>query len=56
MINGDLKEFGKSNIVQSTFISDASRVWNICPAEIKNSVTIWKAKKLIKSFVKTLPI
>ena len=54
--NGDLKEFGKSNIVQSTFISDASRVWNICPDEIKNSDTFWKAKKAIKSFVKTLPI
>ena len=54
--NGDLKEFGKSNIVHSTFLSDASRVWNKCPNNIKECDTIWKAKKAIKSFVVTLPI
>ena len=53
---GDLKEFGKSNIVQSTFLSDASHIWNKCPMNIKESDTLWKAKKIIKNFVATLPI
>ena len=51
-----LKEFGKSTIVQSTFLSDASKVWNNCPKEIKECVTLWQAKKAIKSFVVNLPI
>ena len=54
--NGDLKEFGKTEIVHSTFLSDASKVWNNCPTEIKDCDTLWKAKKTIKSFVETLPI
>ena len=54
--NGDLREFGKSVIVQSTFLSDASRVWNNCPIELKECDTLWKAKKAIRSFVATLPI
>ena len=32
--NGDLKEFGKSDILQSTFLNDTSRVWNNCPNNI----------------------
>ena len=32
---GDLKEVGKSTILQSTYISDASRIWNKCPNHIK---------------------
>ena len=46
--NGDLKEFGKTNIVQSTFLSDASKIWNLCPCEIKNCSSIWAAKKSIR--------
>ena len=44
VVNGDLKEFGKSPILQSTYLSDASRIWNKCPNQIKESDTIWKAK------------
>ena len=54
--NGELKEFGKSVIVQSTFLSDASHVWNKCPSSIKDCDTLWKAKKTIRSFVASLPI
>ena len=54
--NGDLKEFGKSTILQSTFLSDASKAWNNCPKEIKECVTLWQAKKAIKRFVVNLPI
>ena len=28
--NGDLKEFGKTDLLQSTFLSDASKSWNKC--------------------------
>ena len=51
--NGDLKEFGKMDIVQSTYLSDACKVWNNCPKSIKECVSIWAAKKAIKT---TLPI
>ena len=54
--NGDLKELGKTTLVQSTFISDASKVWNKCPNSIKECDSLWKAKKTIKTFVQTLPI
>ena len=54
--NGDLKEFGKTDIVQSTYLSDACKVWNNCPKSIKECVSIWSAKKAIKTFVSTLPI
>ena len=54
--NGDLKEFGKSTILQSTFLRDASKAWNNCPKDIKECVTLWQAKKAIKRFVVNLPI
>ena len=56
MANGDLKEFGKSGIVQSTFLSDASKAWNNCPSEVKDCDNIWKAKKAIRIFVERLPV
>ena len=54
--NGDLKEFGKTAIVQSTFLSNACYLWNNCPNNIKDCETLWKAKKAIKTFVSTLPV
>ena len=54
--NGDLKEFGKSGLVQSTFLSDASKAWNNCPREVKDCDSIWKAKKAIRNFVEKLPV
>ena len=53
---GDLKEVAKSTILQSTYISDSSRIWNKCPNHIKECDTLWKAKNSIKNFVATLPI
>ena len=53
---GNLKEFGKTSLVQSTFLSDASKVWNKCPNSIKECDTVWKAKKSIRTFVQSLPI
>ena len=56
VVNGDLREFGKTTLVQSTFLSDASHVWNNCPVELKSCDTLWKAKKVIRKFVCTLPV
>ena len=41
--NGDLKEFGKLIILQSTFLSDASKVWNKCPTNLKECESLLKA-------------
>ena len=54
--NGDMVEFGKSDLVKSSFLSDASKAWNKTPMEIKECNTLWSARKAIKSFVKQLPI
>ena len=53
---GDLLKFGKSNLVQSTYLSDASKAWNKCPESVKLCKNLWYAKKAIKTFVETLPI
>ena len=56
VVKGDLKEFGKTEIVQSTYLIDACKVWNKCPKNIKEGLTLGVAKKTIKAFVTTLPI
>ena len=53
---GDLVELGKSELVQSTYLSDASKAWNNCPDSVKLCKTLWSAKKAIRIFVETLPI
>ena len=47
---------GKSLKLQSTFYSDAARLWNKAPDAIKNSKTLFGAKKEIKKIILTLPI
>ena len=54
--NGLLVEFGKTDILQSTFLSDASKAWNKCPSSVTSCKTLWSAKKAIRTFVETLPI
>ena len=49
-------EIGKSNLAQSTSTSDAIRIWNLAPDSIKLCLTVYKVKKAIKEFVKSLPI
>ena len=51
-----LSEPGLSNVLCSTFISDAARLWNVAPDAIKNSPSVFQAKKNIRSYVSTLPI
>ena len=54
--NGDVIVSGKSELVQSTYLSDTCRAWNKVPNVIKECKTIWSAKKNIKTFVANLPI
>ena len=43
--SGKLSEFGKTEILQSSYLSDASRAWNKAPENITGCKSIWKAKK-----------
>ena len=54
--NGRLMEEGKKTLTLKTFKSDASRLWNSAPMEIKACSTLASAKKEIKKFVKLLPV
>ena len=47
---------GKGLKLQSTFYSDAARLWNKLLNAIKNSKSLFSAKKEIKKFIWTLPI
>ena len=42
---GALVEFGKTEILQSTFLSDASKAWNRCPESVTTCKSLWSAKK-----------
>ena len=53
---GRLIEEGVKPTTLKTFKSDASRLWNSAPREIKESKTLNAAKKAIKIYVKTLPV
>ena len=41
---------------EKTFLNDATHIWNMAPETIKNCESIYRAKKAIKDFVKTLPV
>ena len=49
-------EFGMSNLVQKSCVSDAIRLWNMAPSAITSSSSLSQARKEIKKFVKLLPI
>ena len=49
-------EIGNSYITQKTCISDAIKLWNLTPVELKNANTLYAIKKATKIFVKTQPI
>ena len=54
--SGKLAESGKTEVIQSTYLSDASRAWNKAPESIIQCETVWKVKKEIKKFVRELPV
>ena len=53
---GYIKSTALSNITKKTFINDSIKAWNLAPNELKNSVSIYGAKNVIKKIVKTIPI
>ena len=53
---GQLKERNLSNASQRTFLNDAMHIWNKTSITIKQSVSLYTAKKAIKNIVFTLPI
>ena len=46
-----LVEKGITNLRQSTFINDGTRLWNLAPEEVTVCATLYMAKKQIKKFV-----
>ena len=51
-----LLEVGVTEISKKTFTNDGIKLWNRCPSVIKNSTSLYSAKKEIKTFVANLPI
>ena len=51
-----LMEAGVSEMSKRTFVNDGIKLWNKCPNEIKNSKSLFSAKREIKKFVANLPI
>ena len=51
-----LSEPGMTNVLRSTFMSDAACLWNKAPESIKTSKTLYQAKKNIRTYVSTSPI
>ena len=52
----NLMESGVSEVSKKTFINDGVRLWNRCLSNIKQSKSLFTAKKEIKKFVTNLPI
>ena len=53
---GKLCMVGRSVLAKKTCISDAIRLWNGAPPAVTISESLYRAKKEIKKYVKTLPI
>ena len=45
-----LSEPGMTNVLCSTFMSDAAHLWNKAPESIKASTTLYQAKKNIRTY------
>ena len=53
---GQLVDIGRTQLTQTTCISDAIKMWNAAPCTITESKSLYQAKREIKKFVKSLPI
>ena len=54
--NRIFNDSAKLKISQSSFHIDAARIWNEAPLEIRSAKNLTEAKRLIKTFAKSLPI
>ena len=50
------KESGRTKTGRQSFMGDAPRLWNKAPMTIKLAKTLYKAKKEIKIYCKTIPV
>ena len=50
------KDWSKTKVAESSFTTDAAKLWNMAPKEIKNVVTISAAEAEIFKFCNSLPI
>ena len=55
-VENNLMETGVSGLSKKTFINDGVRLWNRYPSNIKQSKSLFTAKKEIMKFVINLPI
>ena len=56
MINRTPVEKGITVLQTKTCLSDAIRLWNLAPSNIKSCTSLYSLKKSVKEFVKLLPI
>ena len=50
------KDNAKTELGSKSFCISGAKLWNQCPKEIRETKTLIAAKKLIKSYSKTMPI
>ena len=56
MVNRTPLEMGSTTLKAKMCVSDAIKLWNIAPNDIKSCTSLNGLKKKVKEFVKTLPI
>ena len=49
-------EIGGSTLIEKTCVSDAIKLWNVTPNDIKMCQSLKQLKTLTRKFVKTLPV
>ena len=49
-------DIGRTQLTQTTCISDAIKMWNAAPCAITESRSLYQAKREIKKYAKTLPV
>ena len=50
------KEVIRTTLGKNSFVADGPKLWNNAPESITKAATLWKAKKEIKLYCKTLPV
>ena len=56
MSNNEYRIKGSTVKSQTTFLNDASKIWNKAPLSIKSCETLYTAKKEIKKYITQLPL
>ena len=50
------KETIRTTLGRGAFVADGPRLWNNAPEKVTQATTLWKAKREIKLYCKSLPI